>query len=141
MVRKSETTTASVHDSQKLEDVITTPPSDATDEDRKLFADSAYRSAEIEAMLATKNLISKVHERAYRNLPLTDLQKAANRLKSSVRARVEHVYGHMETAMGGLLIHTIGLARAEVKVTFKNLAYNMQRLAFLTKQRRREQCA
>jgi transposase, IS5 family len=141
LVRKFEATTASVHDSQKLEDVTTTPPADATPEDRKLWADSAYRSAEIEAMLAAKNLTSEVHERAYRNRPLTDLQKAANRLKASVRARVEHVYGHMETAMGGLMIHTIGLARAEVKVTFKNLAYNMQRLAFLTKQRRREQCA
>ena len=91
-------------------------------------------------MLAAKNLASQVHERAYRNTPLTELQKAANRLKSSVRARVEHVYGHMETAMGGLTIHTIGLARARVKITFKNLAYNMQRFAFLAKQRRQEQC-
>jgi hypothetical protein len=43
--------------------------------------------------------------------------------------------------MGGLAIHTIGLARAEVKVTFKNLAYNRQRFAFLSKQRRQEKCA
>ena len=140
LIRNHRTTTASVHDSQKLEDVITPPPPEASEEDRKLWADSAYRSAEAEAMLAAKNLASQVHERAYRNTPLTELQKAANRLKSSVRARVEHVYGHMETAMGGLTIHTIGLARARVKITFKNLAYNMQRFAFLAKQRRQEQC-
>lgn len=140
LIRKAETTTASVHDSQKLEDVITPPPADATDEDRRLWADSAYRSAEIEAMLAAKNIVSQVHERAYRNTPLTELQKAANRLKSSVRARVEHVYGHMETAMGGLTIHTIGIARAQVKMTFKNLAYNLQRFVFLTSLRRQEQC-
>lgn len=141
LIRKAETTTASVHDSQKLEDVITPPPPDASEEDRKLWADCAYRSAAVEAMLAEKNLISNVHERAYRNTPLTELQKATNRMKSSVRARVEHVYGHMETAMGGLTIHTIGLARAQVKVTFKNLAYNMQRFVFLTSRRRQEQCA
>jgi IS5 family transposase len=140
LIRKHETTTASVHDSRKFEDVLTTPAADATAEDANVWADSAYRSAEAEAMLAAKNLASQVHERAYRNTPLTELQKAANRLKSTVRARVEHVYGHMETAMGGLTIHTIGIARAEVKVTFKNLAYNMQRFAFLTKQRRQEQC-
>ena len=91
-------------------------------------------------MLAAKNLVSEVHERAYRNRPLTALQKEANRLKSSVRARVEHVYGHMETAMGGLMIHTVGLARATVKIAFKNLAYNMQRFAFLVSRRRQEQC-
>lgn len=140
LIRKSETTTASVHDSQKLEDVITAMPSETSETDRKLWADSAYRSAEAEAMLATKNLVSNVHERAYRNKPLTDLQKASNRLKSSVRARVEHVYGHMETAMGGMMIHTIGLARAQVKMTFKNLAYNMQRFVFLTSQRRQQSC-
>jgi IS5 family transposase len=141
LIRKDETTTASVHDSRKLEAVLTPPSANATDEDRRLWADSAYRSAEAEVMLAAKNLTSEVHERAYRNRPLTELQKAANRIKSTVRARVEHVYGHMETAMGGLMIHTIGLARAKVKMTFKNLAYNMQRLVFLTKQRRQEQCA
>lgn len=140
LIRAQETTTASVHDSQKLADIVTPQPANATEEDKKLWADSAYRSAEIEAMLAAKNITSEVHERAYRGHPLTDLQKAANRLKSSVRARVEHVYGHMETAMGGLMIHTIGLARAQVKMTFKNLAYNMQRFVFLMRGRRQERC-
>lgn len=140
LIRSDETTTASVHDSQKLADVLTVPAADAQEEDRKVFADCAYRSAEIEAMLVEKNLTSEVHERAYRNTPLSELQKAANRLKSKVRARVEHVYGHMEISMGGMMIHTIGLARASVKVTFKNLAYNMQRFVFLMSRRRQEQC-
>jgi hypothetical protein len=33
--------------------------------------------------------------------------------------------------MGGLIVHVIGLARVEVKVTMKNLAYNLQRFAML----------
>jgi hypothetical protein len=41
------------------------------------------------------------------------------------------VFGHVETAMGGFMIHTIGLARAKVKITFKNIAYNFQRWAVL----------
>jgi hypothetical protein len=45
----------------------------------------------------------------------------------------------MKTAMGGLMIHTLSLARAKVKGTFKNLAYNMQRFVFLTRGRRQEQ--
>ncbi|MBU3655816.1 MAG: IS5 family transposase [Alphaproteobacteria bacterium] len=140
LIRRQETTTASVHDSQKLKDLVTAPPAGASEEDTKLWADSAYRSAEAEAMLAEKTIASEVHERAYRNTPLTELQKAANRLKSSVRARIEHVYGHMKTAMGGLVIHTVGLARAEAKMTFKNLAYNMQRFVFLMSRKRQEPC-
>jgi hypothetical protein len=40
----------------------------------------------------------------------------------------------MNTSMGGLVIHTIGLARAKVKIGLKNLTYNMQRFAFLMTQ-------
>ena len=92
-------------------------------------------------MLKEQGFCSQVHERAYRNRPLTEVQKLANRMKSKVRARIEHVYGHMETAMGGMLIHTIGLGRAAVKVAFKNLAYNMQRFTFLANRRTQENCA
>ena len=82
-------------------------------------------------MLIEQKFLSEVHERAYRGKPLTDEQKAENKRKSKIRARVEHVFGHVETAMGGFMIHTIGLARAKVKITFKNIAYNFQRFVFL----------
>lgn len=123
IIRKQITTTASVHDSQEFEDII----DESGNSGDGVYADSAYRSAESEAMIADKNLVSHVHERAYRNKPLTDEQKACNRKKSTIRVRVEHIFGHMATSMGGLAIHTIGLARAKVKICFKNLVYNMQR--------------
>lgn len=135
LIRSGETTAASLHDSQKLDDVL-----DKNAVEKDVWADSAYRSEAQEASLSAADLTSQIHERAYRNRPLTDAQKAANRVKSSVRARVEHVYGHMNTAMGGLMIHTLSLARAKVKVTLKNLAYNLQRFVFLQSQKRQEQC-
>lgn len=46
-------------------------------------------------MLAQKQVTSRIHERAYRNRPLTDEQKESNRQKSEIRARVEHVFGYM----------------------------------------------
>lgn len=136
LIRRGETTTASLHDSQKLDDLL-----DKNAVEKDVWADSAYRSEAQEASLSAAKLTSQIHERAYRNRPLTDAQKAANRVKSSVRARVEHVYGHMNTAMGGLMIHTLSLARAKVKVTLKNLAYNLQRFVFLQSRKLREQCA
>lgn len=134
LIRKQAATTASVHDSQKIMDILTSVAKNAPDEDKNIYADSAYRSAEIEAELVSAGLSSKVHERAYRGKPLTPEQKVKNREKSTIRARVEHAFGQMENAMGGMITHTIGLARAKVKITFKNLAYNMWRFAFLVKQ-------
>ena len=55
----------------------------------------------------------------------------ANRRRSKVRARVEHVFGHQHTSMGGTIVRTIGLVRAGAKIGLMNLAYNISRFAFL----------
>ncbi len=53
----------------------------------------------------------------------------ANARKSAIRARVEHVFAHQKNRFG-LFIRTIGLKRAEARLTLANLAYNMDRLIF-----------
>jgi hypothetical protein len=53
----------------------------------------------------------------------------ANAKKSAIRAAVEHVFAHQKNRFG-LFIRTIGLARAEAKLTLANLAYNFDRLIF-----------
>ena len=63
---------------------------------------------------------------------MSEDQKQANRTKSKVRARVEHVFG-AQAAMGGHLVRTIGLQRAKVKIGLMNLVYNMMRLVQLIK--------
>ena len=55
--------------------------------------------------------------------------RAANAKKSSVQAHVEHVFAHQKNRYG-LFIRTIGLARAEAKLTLVNLAYSFDRLIF-----------
>ena len=129
-IRKQETSTASLHDSQKQEALLQEVPEEASEADKNVWGDAAYASKEAEKMLKEKGLSSHIHARAYRNSPLSDMQKESNHIRSKVRARVEHIFGHMATSMGGLMIHTMGIARAKVKVTFKNLAYNIQRFSF-----------
>lgn len=63
--------------------------------------------------------------------PLTEQAKGSNRTKSSVRVRVEHIFGAQANDMGGTLLRTIGLVRAKVKIGMKNLTYNMRRLVQL----------
>ena len=120
-----------MHDSQVLEDVLL--PAEAG---RDIWADSAYRSKEIETQLKAKRLRSKIHDKGYRNKALTAQQQTRNRARSRIRARVEHVFGHQGTAMGGKLIRTIGLMRARAKIGLKNLTYNFQRFLVLTRPRK-----
>ncbi|GMG85504.1 hypothetical protein LNKW23_47260 [Paralimibaculum aggregatum] len=53
----------------------------------------------------------------------------ANARKFTIRAAVEHAFAHQKPRYG-LFIRTIGLARAEAKLTLANIAYNMGRLIF-----------
>jgi len=115
-------TDASVHDSQALEDLL-----DEKDEGQLLHADSAYTGEEQEKTIEKYKMKNKVHEKGYRNTPLTDEQKATNKEKSKTRARVEHVFGFMEQNMNGLFIRSVGIARANGIIGLINLTYNLFR--------------
>ena len=131
LIRRYTVTDAAVHDSQVLKDVLL-----PTEAGRDVWADSAYRSDAIEAYLKATGLRSKIHRKGYRNTPLTAQQKTHNRGRSRIRARVEHVFGHQVTAMGGKLIRTVGLVRARLKIGMKNLTYNFHRFLVLAAPRK-----
>jgi transposase, IS5 family len=123
LIRKWDITDAAVHDSQKIDDIL-----DPSNTAKDVWADSAYRSAAIERRLREKGLRSRIHRRAVRGHALSETQKAANTMRSKVRARVEHVFGHQENSMGGKIVRTIGIARARLKIGMMNLGYNIRRL-------------
>jgi IS5 family transposase len=80
------------------------------------FADSAYRSAEIEAKLRANGYKSRIHRRGRRPHPLSSAQERANHAKSRIRARIEHVFGAQQNAPGGRIVRTIGMVRARAKI-------------------------
>ncbi|MDA0241147.1 MAG: IS5 family transposase [Proteobacteria bacterium] len=126
LVRRYKVTDAAVHDSQVVEDIL-----DANNTASSVWADSAYRSAEIEAKLAQQGLNSRIHRKGHRGKPLSEREKRGNKTRSKVRARVEHVFGAQSNDMGGTLVRSIGLARAKARIGLKNLTYNMRRLVQL----------
>lgn len=128
-IRRYTVTDASVHDSQVLGELL-----DADNRDDGLWADSAYLSGLIVDVLKLMGFEPHINERAYRNRPLTEEQKAANRERSKTRARVEHVFGDFVTSMGGKALCSIGLARAQTQLGLKNLVYNLKRFVFLETQ-------
>ena len=126
LVRRYTVTDAARHDSQELDALL-----DANNTASDVWADSAYRSAEIEAKLAEHGRKSRIHRRPARNRPLSAREQRGNTTRSRVRARVEHVFGHQASAMGGKIVRTIGLMRATVKIGMQNLVYNMSRFTHL----------
>jgi len=121
LITKFTTSSASLHDSQKIEELINR-------DDKRLYADSAYRSDKIESYLWLKNCKSFVHEKAYRSKPLTYAQERDNSIKSKIRVRVEHVFGYMTNSMNkGLDLKAIGKERIDSTIGLLNLTYNLFR--------------
>lgn len=115
-------TDASVHDSQVIENLL-----DETDIGEIFYADSAYTGADQEMIISKKQMINNVCEKAYRNKPLTEEQNQNNRERSSIRSRVEHIFGFMENSMNGMYLYSIGKKRITAAICLMNLTYNMFR--------------
>jgi IS5 family transposase len=130
LIRRYAVTDAAVHDSRKLNGL-----SHQGNTSHDVFGDSAYRSAANEATLKGRGFRSRIHVRAARGHPLSKAQAAANRAKSRIRARIEHVFGAQEIAPGGRLLRTIGIVRARIKIGLQNFVYNVRRLATLERRR------
>ena len=125
LVRRYQVSDAATHDSKVLDDIL-----DGDNTALGVWADSAYRSAEIETALKEKGLRSRIHRKGRRNKPLSEREKQGNKTRSSVRVRVEHVFGAQSNDMGGTLVRSVGLA-PKARIGLKNLAYNMRRLVQL----------
>ena len=126
LIRRYAVTDAAVHDSRKLSGLL-----HRGNTSQDVFGDSAYRSAANEATLKGRGLRSRIHVRAARGHPLSTVQAAANRVKSRIRERIEHVFAAQETAPSGRLVRTIGIVRAGLKIGMQNFVYNVRRLATL----------
>jgi IS5 family transposase len=123
IITKYRVTSAEVHDSQELKNLIDGK------KDKRIYGDGAFTGEGIQKCIP-RHVINRIHEKGYRNRPLTAAQKRSNTAKSRIRARVEHVFGAMKH-YGGTAIRTIGIARAEIQIGLLNLTYNLNRYAYL----------
>jgi IS5 family transposase len=120
-------TDASVHDSQELIELV-------NQDDNSVDLDSGYVGEDIKKEVLEKcpDIELNICARAYRNRPLTDEEKAVNKIISSRRCRIEHIFGYMTRFMGGLTIRCHGIKRAYRDICNKNLAYNLKRYVCIT---------
>ena len=126
LIRTWAATNAARHDGAQLSNLVS---KDNTASD--LWADTADRSKANEKHLADNGLRSQIHRKKPPGRPMPLNVARANGAKSKVRSAVEHVFAHQKGPMG-LVVRTIGLARATVKIGLANIVYNMRRAVWLT---------
>jgi transposase, IS5 family len=124
VIREIETGTASVHDSQHMEDIL-----DQTNTSRALYADKAYASKAREQALKAKGYRVYIQRKGARMRPLSACQKRRNRRISSIRVRVEHVFAALYH-MGKKYLRTVGQARADFGMIMMATCYDLKRLVY-----------
>lgn len=126
LIRDYTITPANVHDSQVFTSLL---DSDNTSAD--VWADSAYRSAEILVTLEARGYREHIQRKGNRARPLSEREKQGNHTRSTIRSRVEHIFGVQTMKMGDTILRCIGQVRARCKIGLRNLAYNLDRYATL----------
>ena len=126
LIRTWVATDAARHDGAQLPNLISRANTGS-----EVFADTAYRSKANEKLLSGQRLVSRIHRRKPKGKPMPRNVARANGAKSRVRSAVEHVFARQKGPMG-LVVRTIGIARATVKIGLANIAYNMKRAVWLT---------
>ena len=128
IIREYEVTSANVHDSQVVEDIL-----DPKNTLQALWADSAYDSEELDNMLKKRKIKSHVNKKGCRYKKLSEFQNFLNHKKSSIRVRVEHIFGFMVNTMKARIMRCIGFKRSAGNIGITNLVYNICRLNQLQK--------
>src|SRR5918994_3416471 len=121
LIRTWTATDAARHDGALLPNLVS-KANTASD----VWADTAYRSKTNEKHLADHGLRSRIHRKKPKGKPMPANTARVNGAKSKVRAAVEHVFAHEKGPME-LVVRTIGLTRARVKIGLATLVYNMKR--------------
>jgi transposase, IS5 family len=125
LIRKIKVTTASSHDTNHLDDVL-----DVSNTSKDLYADKGYADKARETRLKEDGYRPHIQRKAKKGKPMSECQKKRNHRIAKTRVRVEHPFAAL-AQMGGKLLRSIGLERAEFNLHCKTAVYNMRRLCFL----------
>ncbi len=109
LIHSAAATAANVHDAAVLEDLL-------HGDETRVWGDSAYTGQKATLAAAAPGAKDFTNAKGYRYRKLTDVDRAKNRTKSRVRAKVEHQFGIIKRQFGF------------TKVRYRGLEKNAQRL-------------
>jgi IS5 family transposase len=105
----------------------------------RVYGDKGYTSARNRKILKENRCKDGIMHRAYRNKPLTELERKRNKLISKRRFIVERVFGTLKQHYDMARASYLGIAKVQGELLLSSLAYNLKRALFLLSPQ--EKCA
>jgi transposase, IS5 family len=123
-IRSFAVTDAARHDGRQLGRLL-----DPDNTASAVWADSAYRSAANVALLARRGLVPQFQRAKPRGKAMPPHIMRGNASRARVRVAIEHVFAAQKCRLG-LIVRSVGLARATARLGLANLVTNMRRLVW-----------
>jgi transposase, IS5 family len=121
LIRTALISAANVTDAHLLERVA---PSDSG----SLYADKAYDTKDNAAWLRQHGIENQIAKKGAHHIKLTEQDRQENRRKSRVRGGIERIFAHWKQWQHYRRVRYLGLARNQLELTLKAVAYNLKRL-------------
>jgi transposase, IS5 family len=125
LIHSVAATAANVHDSQVLPELL-------HGQETRVWGDSAYSGQRDVIQRHAPNAKSFIQAKAYRHRPLSEEERARNRTKSKVRAKVEHAFLVIKRIFGWAKVRYRGLAKnthwLQIRCGLANLYVSRRRL-------------
>jgi IS5 family transposase len=121
LIRTAIASTAKVQDAHLFEQLA---PTDT----KEIYGDKAYDTNANKAWMRKRHIKNGVEKKGAQHIKLTDWDRRNNRRKQGVRRHVERIFAHLKKWQHYRRARYLGLARNQLELTLKAVAYNLKRL-------------
>lgn len=125
LIRRVTLTAANVHDSQEFESVV-------QGDEEMVIADKAYWSRARSEWCGEHGVANGILRKPSRGEKLRPATVRANRLFSSIRCKIEKVFGWWKRSAGYRRVRYVGRDPNRLELEFKCVCWNLKRLATLS---------
>lgn len=122
LIRAAVISTASAQEAHVFERIA---PTDT----KKIYGDKAYDTKANRAWLRAHGIRSGIAKKGARHIKLSAQDQRTNHQKGRVRQHIERIFEHFKHWQHYRRVRYLGLARNQLELTLKAVAYNLKRLA------------
>jgi IS5 family transposase len=125
LIRTAVVSTASAQEAHFFEQIA---PTDT----KAIYGDKAYDTNSNRAWLKERRIKNGIEKKGAHHIKLTAWDRRSNRRKQGVRRHIERIFAHLKKWQRYGPVRYLGLAKNQLELTLKAVAYNLKRLANIT---------
>ena len=122
LIRRALISAAGVQDGHMFEQV-------APEDTEEIYGDKAYDTKANQTWLRERGIENRILKKGAHHIKLSRRDVKMNHKKGLVRRNIERIFGHLKQWQGYRRARYLGLARNQLELTLKAVAYNLKRLA------------